>query len=407
MVEMCLCDAKGWNVVELTTELREDVKNRVVKNKAYFASVGVEFSMFEPTITGLRKNILDATRPVRAHFESEGFHFFDQQGQGKDHKVIKSANLVTSDTIVDAKVSLYRPKTKLGDSRMWFSKLPSFAEPADQIAIVVFEDELYLINFSRIILETLSIASKAAQFIARYLRTKNSIAEELLEKLKLIAKELIKASVKGDTAVGMAVEQALGIPPNSSKNPDYKGIELKSGRGNKNRSNLFAQVADWGISQCKSSADILDRYGYGRGEDFKLYCTISTKKANSQGLQFYYDESSDQLIEKDRNGNNVAIWPGKLLRARLLEKHAETFWIQATSTKIGSEEYFKLISVTHTKRPLESQLLPLIQSGMITMDHLIKRKGGVKPIVSEKGPLFKINKRDLSFLFPKPVTYML
>ena len=58
-------------------------------------------------------------------------------------------------------------------------------------------------------------------------------------------------------------------------------------------------------------------------------------------------------------------------------------------------------------RRLVSQLLPMIQNGVITMDHLIKRKGGDKPTVSEKGPLFKINKKDLSFLFPEPKIYSL
>lgn len=128
---------------------------------------------------------------------------------------------------------------------------------------------------------------------------------------------------------------------------------------------------------------------------------------NSQGLQFFYDEASDQLIEKDKNGKNVAIWSGKVLRGRLIEKHAETFWIQAKSTHIDGVEYFDLISVIHTKRPLVSQLLPMIQSGIITMDHLIKRKGGDKPTVLEKGPLFKINKRDLPQLFPEPKIYLL
>ena len=400
-------NAEDLHIEERSADLPVDTKIRIAKNKEYFASVGVEFSIFEPTITGLKKSILDATRPVRAHFESEGFHYFDHQKQGDDHKIIKNAFFVDGDSIAPSKVSLYRPKTKQGDPRMWFSKLPSFAEPEDQVAIVVLDDELYLFNVSRILLENISLTSLAAQIIQRYLRVKNGIADELLLKLKEIAKKPIKSSIKGDTAVGMAVELALGLDANSSKKPDYKGIELKSGRGNKNRTTLFAQVADWGLSPCKSSAEILDKYGYERGADFKLYCTISTQNANSQGLKFYYDESTDQLIEKDKNGNTVAIWTGKLLRDRLLEKHSETFWIHATSVVTNGVEYFNLISVTHTKRPLESQLMPLIQAGVITMDHLIKRKGGVKPSVSEKGPLFKINKRDLSFLFPKPEIYEL
>jgi hypothetical protein len=391
----------------IDNEDTDDLKIRVLKNKTHFVSLGIEFSMFEPTTTGLKKSILDATRPVRSHFELEKFHFFDQQGQGEDCKIIKPAYFVTNEMIMPTKVSLYRPKTKQGDPRMWFRKLQSFANPAEQISIVVFEDSLYLFNFSRISLEHLVPESEATKFITRYANSKNSIAEELFQKLKEIAKHPIKATVAGDTAVGMAVEFALGIVPNSSKQPDYKGIELKAGRGDKNRTTLFAQVADWSISPCKSSADILDKYGYQRESDFKLYCTVSAQKVNSQGLRFFYDESADQLIEKDRDDKNVAIWQGMLLRKRLLEKHTETFWINATSTMVDGVEYFELISVTHTKQPLESQLLPLIQSGVITMDHLIKRKGGSKPTISEKGPLFKIDKRNLAFLFPEPKVYFL
>lgn len=388
-------------------ELADAVKIKVAKNKAYIASFGIEYSIFEPTITGLKKSIIDATQAVRHHFELEKFHYFEQQKQGPVYKVIKKAHFVSNDFITSTNVSLYRPETKLGDPRMWFSKLPDFVNSGDQIAIVVFEDELYLFNFSRVSLESITPESFIAKLLDRFARRKNNVAAELLRKLKEIAKKPIVSKIKGDTAVGMAVEHALNISANSNKNPDFMGIELKSGRGGKNRTTLFAQVADWGISPCKSSADILNRYGYQRDVDFKLYCTVSTLKANSQGLQLHYDEPSDQLIEKDGNGNNVAIWPGKLLRDRLIQKHAETFWINATSSTINGIEYFELISVTHTKRPLESQLLPLIQSGVITMDHLIKRKGAEKTSVAEKGPLFKLNKRDLSLLFPEPKTYSL
>ncbi len=391
----------------MLTDLQLEIQEKIDTNKASLVAIGIEYSMFEPTITGLKKAILDATRPVRSLFEAENFHFFDKQGQGDEHKEIKQAHFVTANSISSTKVSLYRPKTKKGDPRMWFRNLKGFAQPSDKIAIVVFDDALYLFNLSNIELDNLDADSPATEFITKYIQSKNNIADELLQKLKEIARSPIKSIIVGDTAVGMAIEFALKIPANSSKQPDYKGIELKGGRGRKNRSNLFAQVAEWAISPCKSSADILDKYGYQRGDDFKLYCTISTRKMNSQGLQFFYDESSDQLIEKDRDSKTVAIWSGKVLRERLIEKHAETFWIQAKSTTIDDVEYFDLISVTHTKRPLVSQLLPMIQSGLITMDHLIKRKGGSKPRVSEKGPLFKINKKDLSFLFPEPKTYSL
>ena len=222
--------------------------------------------------------------------------------------------------------------------------------------------------------------------------------------LRKLAQKPIPSTTSGSTAIGMSIEAALGIPPNSSKAPDYKGIELKSARNNKNRSTLFAQVADWNLSKCKSSAEILDNYGYQREEDFRLYCTVSTKQANSQGLKFIYDEGNDVLQECHSDGQQVAAWPGNLLRGRLLEKHRETFWIQADSIDIGGKEHFILKSVVHTRSPMLSQLMPLIASGVVTMDHLIKRKDGR---VQEKGPLFKLHKDALKLLFPTPQRHSL
>ena len=96
----------------MLTDLQSQIQERIDKNKAHLVAVGIEYSMFEPTITGLKKAILDATRPVRSHFESESFHFFDKQGQGDEHKEIKTAHFVKANSISSTKVSLYRPKTK-------------------------------------------------------------------------------------------------------------------------------------------------------------------------------------------------------------------------------------------------------------------------------------------------------
>jgi len=206
----------------------------------------------------------------------------------------------------------------------------------------------------------------------------------------------------------MTIEHALGIAANSSKEPDYNGIELKTARGfKKTRTNLFAQVADWELSSLKSSREILENFGYPRGDDFKLYCTVSALKENSQGLKFERREAEGILVETQKDYGDVAVWPDKLLRKRLIEKHSETFWVSAESTEVDGVEYFQLKSVTHTRSPLQGQLMPLIASGIITMDHLIKRKAGIKPKVAEKGPLFKINKKDLPLLFPSPKTYFL
>lgn len=231
-------------------------------------------------------------------------------------------------------------------------------------------------------------------------------ALELLLKLRRIAVRPLRAATVGDTAIGRAIETALGIPQNPSRNPDYNGIEIKSARNRRipNRSTIFAQVADWSQSNLQSSAAILDAYGYHRGPVFKLYCTLSTQTTNSQGLKFEIVGDGDILASVHVDNGEVARWSGDLLRSRLLQKHRETFWIKANVLMIDGVEHFNLVSVIHTHNPSLDQLMPLIKQGSITMDHLIKRQNGR---VSEKGPLFKIKPEFLGDLFSEPVEYQL
>lgn len=379
----------------------------VSKNKKILINFGIEFSTFEPTITGFNKSILDATQPVRTHFEIERFHFYKEQKQGPEFKVIKNAYLLLDEKTINSKLSLYRPITKKGDPRMWLTRLKEIASPNDIIAITVYKDSAYIFNISQTDLSA-SIEnpqSNIGQYLNSFKKDNRNIANELLSKLKELSKSPLKSLRDGDTGVGYTIETHLNIAANSSKEPDYKGIEIKSGRGAKNRTTLFAQVADWSISPCKGSAEILNKYGYERENDFRLYCTVSTKKENSQGLKFIYDQEKSELQEWYKNEDLVAIWPDSLLRDRLEEKHNETFWIEVESKLIEGKEYFQLLHITHTKAPVLSQLVPLLQEGFITMDHLIKKNSSGR--VSEKGPLFKINKVDLELLFPKPEKYNL
>ncbi|MDC2888702.1 MvaI/BcnI family restriction endonuclease [Psychrosphaera algicola] len=284
--------------------------NLVKLNKIQLTQMGVEFSTFEPTITGLKKSILDATQQVRTHFELENFHFYYSQTQGNENKIIKTAHLLTTGGAIKSKVSLYRPNTKNGDPRMWFRKLGELAVAGDQVAIIIFRNEPYLINLSKTKLSDVLLNKEhpISELLNQYIEANTSVSKELMLKLKELAKSPFKALRKGDTAIGYTLETLLGIEANSSKLPDYKGIELKAGRSNKTRTNLFAQVADWNISPCKRSADILEKFGYERGDDFKLYCTISTINENSQGLSFKYDKNNDQLVELFKKKEVVAIW---------------------------------------------------------------------------------------------------
>lgn len=379
---------------------REEANVRAIQD----ATTAVAFLM--PTATGLKKSILDAVAPVRAFLLRVGIHDYQHQQQGPENAVRTRAHFVTAAATERTTMSMYRPITKQGDPRIWFRALPEHAGPGDLLALVAWSGEIYVLNVTRL---DIVPGSAAHDFLAGLSAEETRDADELLRRIRAIAAGgPVPAVGTGSTAVGRTLETLLGIKINSAMRPDWKNIEIKSFRGSRgNRKTLFAQVADWSLSGCKSSAEILALAGYERpGAVRKLYVEVSAAKENSQGLRFALDAGRDTLVERcPRLGAaNVATWRLATLRRRLGEKHAETFWVEADSLPIGEREYFQYRRITHTRDPVIAQLEPLIAAGSITMDHLIKDDGFK---VVEKGPLFKVDDHGYALLFPQPRTYAL
>jgi hypothetical protein len=389
---------------KLTTSEQNKIK-LLTKNQ-------VSLTLIEPTANGLKKSIMDATGTVRNFLKNENIHDYDLQSQGPLNKVVIPTIIHNGFQTIKSQASLYRPVTKNGDPRIWFYKMTKIAEANDIIAITYFDDSFHIFNLTQLDIETLvnsSIQNPLQDLIREINNTENEVALELLGMLRKIASAgPIPSMVDADTSVGRTLETALGIDINSSKKPDYKGIELKSFRKSRtNRKNLFAQVPDWSLSKFKSSAEILNNFGYEREEDFKLYCTVSAITRNSQGLNLRIDNDIKQLVEnsdKPEVGDFV-IWTLDKLHNRLREKHKETFWVEAESIRIDNREHFQYKLVEHTKKPITSQFDLLIDQGIITLDHLIKRNS--KGRVVEKGPLFKIKPKGIELLFPPSESYSL
>lgn len=377
----------------------------------------VDVTLIQPTYTGLQKSILDATAPVRNYLRENNLHDYNYQLQGTYYRIYLEGYLMEADYIRPSRVSLYRPETKNGDPRIWFRGLPEYVGPNEMLAITAHEGRLIVINLSRIDLDYILDIQRQGplwEIIQQIKNEANSIAQELLNRLREIAAQGLVPSImdtRADTAIGRTLEAALGIPMNANPEPDYHGIELKSyrksGVGRENRKNLFAKVPNWGISQFKSSKEILNTFGYERDGKFKLNCEVSTRRPNSQGLYLRLNEISDQLDECSTQADigAFASWLMADLRATLLVKHNETFWVAAHACMINGLEYFDFTQVQHTKKPIASQFDILLEQGEITIDHLIKRNEG--GYVSERGPLFKINPGSLGLLFPPSEIYAL
>ena len=107
----------------------------------------------------------------------------------------------------------------------------------------------------------------------------------------------------GSTGVGITLLDQLGLPLTSSGKATYKGIVIKTRRSTSNASetrvNLFARVPTWASSACKSSEEIMERYGYFSEEhsNKRLYCTVSARRVNPQGLVLVVDRYENSLHE--------------------------------------------------------------------------------------------------------------
>lgn len=378
-------------------------------------SLEFHHALIVPTETGMSKAIMDATAPVRDFLAKSGLHDFGKQAQGPEHKVKLRASVLYADREEKTTISLYRPETKDGDPRIWIYGLPNYAEPWDLLAICEVQGELFVINCSdpdlmgSAEIDGSPLQDRAASISDLFL---TPVAEELLSHLRRINHMgWVPTLRKGDTGVGMTLETLLGIDANASKKPDFKGIELKSKRSTKralrNRSTLFSQVPDWNQSPIKTAQALLEQYGYTReGEDnLRLYNTVKSSVSNSQGHRLRLNSAGGKLdLIHGPSDLGVLVWDLEKLHSRLLEKHAETFWVEAEAKMIDGLEHFRYYSVTHTRRPLPANFDALIETGTISVDLTLKE---LPSRIRDHGYLFKLPPAQLSALFPRQVSHTL
>ncbi|MDQ7968703.1 MAG: MvaI/BcnI family restriction endonuclease [Oxalicibacterium faecigallinarum] len=386
-------------------------------------SLGLDGTFLYLTKTGHEKSIMDATAPVRDYLFSEGVHDYSSQGQGSTHKHRVKAYFVTPRQLIETTASLYRPPTKMGDPRIWFDGLGKYASAGSVLCLLAHEHEIFVLNAEdEMLWESINIfGSPLQQLVSRLLELQNHTANRLYDLIKERTKFPLRTICAGPTGVGATLEHVLGIPINSSRAPDWHGIELKSGRRKKGpnvRSTLFAQVPNWEISNIKSSKEMVFKHGYFRQGFQRLNCQVSAVKINSQGLFLSMDEKAGILHERCaidpvkvdpktlKSYQEVVAWEIKILKERLQEKHKETFWVSAHASGKGEEEVFDYYEIQHTKRPLINSFSTLLDTGIVTLDHLIKCESP-ESVAKERGPLFKIDKKNFGLLFPPSNTYSL
>lgn len=382
-----------------------------------FANTGVPVAFLVPTPTGYEKSIMDATAPIRELLCDAHIHDYSIQGQGPENKVLVETQFVCDGSLVETSASLYRPVTKKGDPRIWFSNLKRYCKPRNLLAVVAYDKTLYVFNLSDPIISN-SLFNKGFSYdvLVSIRSAQNAVAEELRKKIQQIHNRgFLQSITPGDPGVGDTLEHALGISRNNSKSPDYRGIELKASRLTRNghkktptRVTLFTRVPDEGMTY----HELLDNYGkmqVPRGSllaRLQLYETLYCTRVNAYGLVLDVDNANDKLNilhQEERLRKYVSAWQMQNLRKSLTEKHKETFWVKAVSENRDGIEFFRYDKILHTKNPNTSLLAPLLETDKITIDLAAHYKPDGK--YKDHGVLFKMWPDDLPLILGEPVEY--
>lgn len=208
----------------------------------------------------------------------------------------------------------------------------------------------------------------------------------------------IKVSSKGTGRFGLALEQALGIKANSSKEADFMGIELKTKKG-KTLQTLFSRIP----TRYENGANKTDFFNKHSSYDQKksrnsLYTSFSS---NPDTLGFNLNVNG-HLIEVFRHGKKVMEYDAEQLEEALLSKHSQTAFIAVNSFKKGDAEYCVIESVRYCKWPSILRFLKLVQSGDIYLDFTLFEKQGK---IKDHGFLWRIRSDSLETLYLSMETF--
>lgn len=388
------------------------------RNVQFLVNKRIDYTTIQITQTGINKSTLDATAPVRSFFKEHGIHDYESQTQGPANKVFKETYILTEADFFKTQTALYRPVTKKGDPRLWIYGFTKYAHPDDIFAIIANKGILYIIILTQIDIEkafNLPIKTMLKDLISDMSQMVSSVSQELLGLIKDRMSDWLPSEVMADTGIGRTVESCLGIHMNSDKDPDYKGIELKSKRAEaKVRNTLFTQTPNWKISKLKNAREICAKYGYYQYDDGvkRMHVTLKALHPNPQHLALNVNMLSDLLEANEYNPianedgsykkvDDVVVWQLMTLHQRLLTKHRETFWIDVENKVEYDKEYFRVKDIVHTKNPIVSQFDILMEQGHISVDFLLCRRTGGDAFS------FKIDGKSRPLLFPQSETYVI
>ena len=219
--------------------------------------------------------------------------------------------------------------------------------------------------------------------------------ELLIPKLKKIRDiGFVPVTGRGSGRFGLTLEALLGLPKNSSKSPDYFGVEIKTKRGN-GLQTLFSRTPSSFLDN-KDRRGLVTSHGYTDKKKNRtaLYTSFSSE-GDSLGFSLAVSQSDLMVI---RHGTPILRYDHQTIREALLSKHNETVYLTVITKKGEKEkEFCRFDKIVYCKFPSYKKFKSLVTSGKIYLDFTLSISSTGK--VKDHGFLWRIYSENLTDLY--------
>lgn len=192
---------------------------------------------------------------------------------------------------------------------------------------------------------------------------------------------------RGTGDVGLTLENCLKIAPNSSKDPDFMGIELKAKLDTGTLQTLFSRVPSNYIDP-SDRISFFDKYAYWdqKRERRALNVSFSSKKSLKDWLLEF--DSSRAKVFASNGKEKVLLYQFADLEESLRKKHNETAFISAIKSNESGSKKYRFKDILYCKNVDFYRFVEMGVKGNVFLDFTLSenKNGGI----SDHGFLWRV-----------------
>ncbi len=230
-------------------------------------------------------------------------------------------------------------------------------------------------------------------YVGRSSRPRLTPRDILIQKVRQLNRRgWVKVTESGAGRFGLTLEKELGVPQNSSKTPDFMGIELKTKRGATPQT-LFSRkpTAFTGVA---GHEGLLEEYGYNDPKTGRRQLFTSFTSAGDS-LGFSLDATADR-IRVIHSEKELLYYDAEVLEEALLSKHTETAFVRVSARTGNAGPECRFEELLYAKWPSILRFLKLVRDGSVYLDFTLSITNGR---IKNHGFLWKVASDQIAHLF--------